>query len=134
MKKPCGSVTRLGRGVWSEKMLMALERGIKGGVWFSLIDSRAERDSQRSFIQKGAGSLSRCARLKHAGASSLVDMDRWIRVRLRSILRKCAGRRGKGRGLDHHRWPNSYFVSIGLFNLEAAQKQELMRLRKAANF
>jgi hypothetical protein len=29
------------RGVWSEKMLMALERGVKGGVWFSLIDSRA---------------------------------------------------------------------------------------------
>jgi len=26
------------RGVWSEKMLMALDRGIKGGVWFSLID------------------------------------------------------------------------------------------------
>jgi RNA-directed DNA polymerase len=71
---------------------------------------------------------------RHAGASSLVDMDRWIRVRLRSILRKRAGRRGKGRGLDHHRWPNSYFVSIGLFNLEAAQKLELMSLRKAAHF
>lgn len=29
---------RAKRGVWSEKMLMALERGIKGNVWFSLID------------------------------------------------------------------------------------------------
>ena len=26
------------RGVWSEKMLVTLERGIKGNVWFSLID------------------------------------------------------------------------------------------------
>lgn len=26
------------RGVWSEKMLMALERGVKGNKWFSLID------------------------------------------------------------------------------------------------
>jgi len=61
-------------------------------------------------------------------------MDRWIRVRLRSILRKLTGRRGKGRGLDHHRWPNSYFDSIGLFKLEAAQKLELMSLRKAVHF
>lgn len=71
---------------------------------------------------------------KHARASSLAEMDRWIRVRLRSILRKRAGRRGKGRGLDHHRWPNSYFAKLGIFNLEEAQKLELMSLRAAANF
>ncbi len=71
---------------------------------------------------------------KHARASSLAEMDRWIRVRLRSILRKSAGRRGKGRGLDHHRWPNSYFTDLGLFNLEEARKLELMSLRAAANF
>jgi hypothetical protein len=35
------------RGVWSEKMLMALERGVKGTVWFSLIDKvYAERTLQ----------------------------------------------------------------------------------------
>ncbi|MDP1588045.1 MAG: hypothetical protein Q8M07_09895, partial [Prosthecobacter sp.] len=84
------------------------------------------------FIQSGW--LSRCARLKHARASSLAEMDRWIRVRLRSILRKRAGRRGKGRGLDHHRWPNNYFAKLGIFNLEAAQKLELMSLLAAANF
>lgn len=71
---------------------------------------------------------------KHARASALAEMDRWIRVRMRSILRKRAGRRGKGRGLDHHRWPNSYFTKLGLFNLEEAQKLELMSLRAAANF
>jgi RNA-directed DNA polymerase len=78
--------------------------------------------------------LSPFGRLKHATASSLSEVDRWVRVRLRSILRKCAGRRGKGRGLDHHRWPNSYFAKLGVFNLEEARKLELMRLRAAANF
>jgi retron-type reverse transcriptase len=29
------------RGIWSEKMLMALARGVKGGKWFSLIDKVA---------------------------------------------------------------------------------------------
>ena len=71
---------------------------------------------------------------KHARASSLAEMDRWIRVRLRSILRKRAGRCGKGRGLDHHRWPNSYFTKLGIFNPEEARKLELMSLRVAANF
>ncbi len=47
-------------------------------------------------------------------------LDRWIRVRLRSLLRKRAGRRGRGRGADHHRWPNQYFVDLGLYNLQAA--------------
>jgi len=71
---------------------------------------------------------------KHASASSLAEVDRWIRARLRSILRKRAGRRGKGRGLDHHRWPNSYFASLGVFNLEEARKLELKSLRGAVNF
>ena len=71
---------------------------------------------------------------KHATASSLAEMDRWVRVRLRSILRKRAGRSGKGRGLDHHRWPNNYFAKLGVFNLEEARTLELMSLRAAANF
>jgi RNA-directed DNA polymerase len=71
---------------------------------------------------------------KHASSQSLVAVDRWIRVRMRSILRKRAGRRGKGRGLDHQRWPNSYFASLGLFNLEEARKLELVSLRRAATF
>lgn len=71
---------------------------------------------------------------KHATASSLAEVDQWVRGRLRSILRKRAGHRGKGRGLDHHRWPNSYFVRLGVFNLEEARKLELMSLRVAANF
>jgi RNA-directed DNA polymerase len=45
------------------------------------------------------------------------DLDRWIRGRLRSILRKRHKRRGRGRGLDHSRWPNAYFDEHGLLSL-----------------
>jgi len=50
---------------------------------------------------------------------------------LRSILRKRAGRKGRGRGLDHHRWPNRYFTKLGLFNLKAARELEIISLRLA---
>jgi len=47
-------------------------------------------------------------------------LDSWIRGRLRSILRKRAKRRGRGRGLDHNRWPNAFFAEQGLFSLANA--------------
>ena len=47
-------------------------------------------------------------------------LDKWIRMRLRSILRKRARRKGRGRGRDHQRWPNAYFAERGLFSLMAA--------------
>lgn len=50
-------------------------------------------------------------------------LDGWIRGRLRSILRKRSGRRGRGRGWDHQRWPNQYFAAQGLFSLSAAHAQ-----------
>ena len=60
-------------------------------------------------------------------------MDQWIRGRLRSILRKRAGGKGRGRGRDHHRWSNDYFAKLGIFDLEGARKFEIIGLRKAAN-
>ena len=48
------------------------------------------------------------------------DLDRYIRMRLRSVLRKRSGRRGRGRGWDHRRWPNRYFAKLGLFSLATA--------------
>lgn len=62
---------------------------------------------------------------KHVSAGLLGKLDGWVRMRLRSILRIRAGRRGKGRGLDHHRWPSSYFAKLGLFSLEEAREMEL---------
>jgi RNA-directed DNA polymerase len=57
---------------------------------------------------------------KHSYRSTFPELDGWIRMRLRSILRKHQGRSGRGRGADHHRWPNAYFAEHGLFNLTTA--------------
>lgn len=54
---------------------------------------------------------------KHSKWYVFERLDRWVRMRLRSILRKRVGRDGRGRGLDHHRWPNAYFQQEGLFSL-----------------
>ncbi len=46
--------------------------------------------------------------------------DGWIRMRLRSILRRRLGKRGRGRGIEHQVWPNKYFQALGLFSLQRA--------------
>jgi RNA-directed DNA polymerase len=46
-------------------------------------------------------------------------LDGWIRMRLRSIQRKRDRRQGRGRGLDHHRYPNAYWAELGLISLKA---------------
>jgi RNA-directed DNA polymerase len=61
------------------------------------------------------------AYFKHAHRTTFPRLDGWIRMRLRSILRKRHGGRGRGRGLDHRRWPNAYFVAHGLFTLTTAR-------------
>jgi hypothetical protein len=63
----------------------------------------------------------------------LDQIDKWTRMRLRSILRKRRGGRDRGRGLDHHRWPNRYFTALGLFCLLDAQAAEIASLRNGAN-
>jgi RNA-directed DNA polymerase len=57
---------------------------------------------------------------RHSYKWTFRTLDGWIRGRLRSILRKRSGRRGRGRGRDHHRWPNAYFAERGYFSLEVA--------------
>jgi len=46
-------------------------------------------------------------------------LDQWLRMRLRSILRKRERRKGRGRGQDHQRYPNAYFAELGLISLTA---------------
>ena len=58
------------------------------------------------------------------------DLDGWLRGRLRSILRKRSGRKGRGRGLDHHRWPNRYFAELGLFSLVTARATVVQSSRR----
>ena len=57
---------------------------------------------------------------QHSYRTTFPYLDGWIRMRLRSILRKRHGLRGRGRGADHHRWPNPYFAELGLFSLKTA--------------
>jgi len=57
---------------------------------------------------------------RHCHGNVFTGLDGWIRGRLRSILRKRAGRRGRSRGADHQRWPNDYFADQGLYSLHRA--------------
>jgi RNA-directed DNA polymerase len=67
---------------------------------------------------------------KHSGKTAFPDEDRWIRGRLRSLLRKRSGGKGRGRGDDHHRWPNRFFAEHGLFSLVAAHALACQPLRR----
>jgi RNA-directed DNA polymerase len=57
---------------------------------------------------------------KHSAATTFPRLDSWIRMRLRSILRKRIGLKGRGRGSDHQRWPNAFFAGQGLYSLKTA--------------
>jgi RNA-directed DNA polymerase len=57
---------------------------------------------------------------KHSHRTTFPRLDSYIRGRLRSILRKRAGKQGRGRGSDHLRWRNHYFAKLGLFSLKQA--------------
>lgn len=60
---------------------------------------------------------------KHSHRTTFKPLDGWVRMRLRSILRHRQGKRGRGRGLDHHRWPNAFFAEHGLFSHFTAYAQ-----------
>ena len=62
---------------------------------------------------------------QHSHPTTFPPLDGWVRMRLRSLLRKRHGRRGRGRGLDHQRWPNAYFRALGLFSLVEARRRIL---------
>jgi len=67
---------------------------------------------------------------KHSWRTTFKDVDGWVRMRLRTILRKRAGRRGRGYGLDHHRYRNAYFAEQGLFSLQLAHARESQSARQ----
>jgi RNA-directed DNA polymerase len=54
---------------------------------------------------------------KHSHRTTFKPLDSWVRMRIRSILRKRRGGRGRGRGTDHNRWPITFFVKRGLFSM-----------------
>jgi len=67
---------------------------------------------------------------KHARKQTFSPLDGWTRMRLRSILRKRHGGKGRGRGLDHYRWSNAFFAEQGLFSMSAAHAEACRSVRR----
>jgi len=67
---------------------------------------------------------------KHSHRTTFDPLDRWVRMRLRSLLRHREGKRGRGRGVDHHRWPNAFFAEQGLFSYVTAYAQARQSSRR----
>jgi RNA-directed DNA polymerase len=84
---------------------------------------RTDGRSMKTIIQAVNRRLSGWGRYFTGGVSNVAEkLDKWVRMRLRSILRKRHRRKGRGRGLDHNRYPNAYFKAAGLvFLLEITQ-------------
>lgn len=59
---------------------------------------------------------------KHSSSSAFISTDKWVRMRIRRILRKRSKRNGQARGHDHLRWPNAHLQQLGLFSLHEAHK------------
>jgi RNA-directed DNA polymerase len=58
---------------------------------------------------------------KHSHWTTFRPLDQWIRMRLRSILKRRNRRRGRAKTKrDHQRWPIAYFAEQGLFSLDQA--------------
>ena len=124
--------------VWTDRMLAALEDFLgyhfeRGHRWPRKKSMHKLRDAIRAKTRRTNGhSLKNIIRsvnlttrgwfgyFKHSHRSTFKTVDGWVRMRLRSILRRRAGRRGRGRGRDHQRWPNAFFATGGLFSLTAA--------------
>jgi RNA-directed DNA polymerase len=67
---------------------------------------------------------------KHSHRKTFPDLDTWIRLRLRSLLRQRRGGQGRGRGRDHLRWPNAFLAQQGLYSLVAAHAQACQSLTR----
>ena len=60
---------------------------------------------------------------QHSHWNTFCGVDGYVRGRLRAILRKRSKRKGIASGGDSQRWPNAYFATMGLFNLDLAHRK-----------
>lgn len=67
---------------------------------------------------------------KHSHKWTFSSMDKWVRRRIRSILRRRMHRKGISRGFDYQRWPNAFFRAHGLFSLADAHRALLQSPRR----
>jgi RNA-directed DNA polymerase len=68
---------------------------------------------------------------KHSYHPTFEPLDGWVRMRLRSILRRRHKGRGAGRGWSNIRWPNVYFAKLGLFTMTTARASACRSLQRA---
>jgi RNA-directed DNA polymerase len=93
LKETIRAKTRRSRGDSLERIIVDLNRPLRG--WF--------------------------AYFKHAHQRTFIVLDKFIRRRLRAVLRKQRKRPGFGATFnDHQRWPNSFFANAGLLALHTA--------------
>lgn len=74
------------------------------------------------------GEINPCIRgwgeyFKHSVANVLINMDKWIRGRLRTITHRRHKGQGRAKGRSHQRWPNAYFAELGLISLALIRKE-----------
>ena len=67
---------------------------------------------------------------KHSWRTTFSDLVSWIRGRLRSLLRRRAGRRGRGGLRESIEYPNRFFADQGLFDLTIAHARECQSCRR----
>ena len=116
------------------------ERGYR---WVSRKSQRKLRDAIRAKTKRANGhsmaaiiiDVNRTlqgwfAYFKHSHRTTFTHLDGWVRMRLRSILRKRHRLPGRGRGADHQRWPNAYFAEHGLFSTVTARAQASQSARR----
>jgi RNA-directed DNA polymerase len=70
------------------------------------------------------------AYFQHSRRWVFVAVDRFVRQRLRGLLRKRSHRRGCATGWDFHRWRNAFFTAQGLYSLETAHAAVRQSLRR----
>ena len=68
---------------------------------------------------------------KHARGRTFPTLDGWVRMRLRSILRRHHRKKGAGRGWSNIRWPKVYFAKLGLFTMTTARASARQSLQRA---
>ena len=67
---------------------------------------------------------------KHSHWNVFPSVDGWVRMRLRSILRKRQHKKGRAKGSDHQRWSNAYFAELGLFCLKDAHAKACLSSKR----
>lgn len=97
-----------------EKSQAKLKEGIRGQT------RRKEGRSLNTIIQAVNRRLRGWGNYFRGGVQSVSPkIDSWVRMRLRSILRKRDKRKGRGHGRDHNRYPNVFFAEAGLIPLQS---------------